>query len=421
MAGIFNRLTDAQARLTEFNSAGNWSSDDLNIAPDTISELWPGSQYRQLAITLPVGQTSGTIALTAAEIALDDLGQPIIFTCGVKMPSGGSVTVSLGHSSQEVENSVLTTKVFQGSTPVVNAVGVANPQWNIVRANPIVPVSNVGTVGMSIHLTFEPTDPTETIYFTIPVLCQNFEFVTRNRIFLRVLAFIPEVFTLIDSEQTGDLELPFLRLLDVFTNGLDLAFYELGHYAYLDIADGFKDNDYTTKSYLVNPDVAEFATLVWLCKFTGTSPITRYESSLDTVTTPFELGDGAGSGSNLDSDAGLLLTSYSELNPPPLTLTNQENLLRWQLDYGYYGINAGTLPAVIDAAKRQLIGEKKLTYDYDFDVEPWVINMQSEWFETYGATGVEEVGSASQLVLNAVEFARPLGVKITHTMVANIP
>lgn len=421
MGAIFNRLTDSQATLSTFNSAGNWSSDDLNISLDTTSELWPGSAYRQLAINIPTGQLSGTIALTAAQIELDDLTHPIIFTCGVKMPSGGSVTVSLGHSSQEVENSIITTRTFRGSTPVVNAEGVSNPQWNIVRANPITPVSSVGTVGMSIHVTFTPIDPTETIYFTIPVLCQNFEFAARNKVFAYVMNAMPEVFRTIDFEQTGDLILPLGRLVDIFTNGLDVSFYELGTYAYLDKVDGFKDNDDTTKSYLVNPDVAPYATLVWLCKFAGTKPVTRYESSLDTVTTPFELGDGSGSGSELDSDAGLLLTSYSELNPPPLTVLAQEQLLRWQLDYGYYGINAGTLPAVIDAAKRQLIGDKTLTYDYDFEAEPWVINLQSEWFETYGATGEEEIGNPSQLVLNAVEFARPLGVKVTHTMVANIP
>jgi hypothetical protein len=420
MSGIFNRLVGTQATLSTFNVAGAWASDDLTIAMDTTSELWPGSANKQLALAIPSPSTSGTISLTSAEIELEDLTHPIIFTCGVKMPSGGSVEISLGHSSQEVENSVITTRIFAGSTPVVNAVGVANPQWNIVRANPITPVSNVGTVGMSIHVTFYPTDPTETIYFTLPVLCQNFEFVTRNRIFLSVMGALPEVFRLIDLEQTGELEMPLARLVDVFTNGLDKAFYQLGHYAYLDIVDGFDDADDTTKSHLVNQDVADFATLLWLCKFNGTRPVTRYESSLDVVTTPFILGDELGSGSELDSGDGLLLTSYSELNPPALTLTAQEELLRWQLDYGYYGINSGTLPAVIDAAKRQLTGTKTLAYSFDFDVEPWVINLESEWYETYGATGVEEVGESSKLVLNAVEYARPLGVKVNHIMTNNV-
>ena len=420
MGAIFNRLVDSQTTLSTFNSTGNWSSDDLNLSVDTISELWPNSIYRQIGITLPQSASAGTISLTSAQIELTDLSHPMVFTCGVKMPSGGSVTVSLGHYDQEVENSVYTTRVFKGSTPVVNALGVENPQWNIVRTNTITPTSNIGTVGMSIHVTFTPTVPTETIYFTLPVLCGNLEFVSRNKLLRYVMVSMPEVFRLIDLEQEGDLALPFMRLMDIFTTGLDVGWQELGQYRYLDIEEGFKDSDDTTKSTLVNPDVADFATLVWLCKFTGTRPITRYESSLDVVTTPFELGDGLGSGSDLDSGDGLLLTSYSELNPPPLSLTNQEELLRWQLDYGYYGINSGTLPAVIDAAKRQLVGDKTLVYDYDFEAEPWVINLQSEWFETYGATGEEEIGNSSQLVLNAVEYARPLGVKITHVMVGDL-
>ena len=361
--------------------------------------------------------SSGTISLTAAEIELADLGSPIVFTCGVKMPSGGSVLVSLGHSSQEVGNSVNTEFTFRGSTPVVNAEGVSNPQWNIVRANPITPVSSVGTVGMSIHVTFTPTDPTEEIYFTLPVLCQNFEFVTRNSIFAPVMATLPEVFRLIDLEQTGSLELPFFRLMDVFTNQLDIPYRQLGAYAYLDISEGFNDEDNSTKSYLVNYDVASFGVLLWLCKFTGTRPVTRYETSLDVVTTPFELGDDLGSGSELDSEAGLLLTGFSELNPPPLTLTAQEELLRWQLGYGFYGLNAGTLPAVISAAKRQLINTQTLNYNFDFDIEPWVINFESFWYETYGSIGDEVIGESSELVLRATEYARPLGFKITHTMI----
>jgi hypothetical protein len=269
---------------------------------------------------------------------------------------------------------------------------------------------------MSIHVTFTPNVPSETIYFTLPVLCQNFEFVTRNRILTQVAQNLPSVFLDIDYEQTGGIELPFLRLLDVFTTGLDASYQQLARYAYLDIESGFDDNDNSTKSYLVNPDVADFATLVWLCKFNGTRPVTRFETSLDVVTTPFVLGDGLGSGSELDSGDGLLLTSYTELNPPALTVAQQVALLRWQLDYGYYGINSGTLPAVIEAAKRQLIGDQTLVVEYDFDQEPWVIHTFSEWFETYGAIGPEDIGSSSTLVLSAIDYARPLGVKVTHEM-----
>ncbi len=82
--------------------------------------------------------------------------------------------------------------------------------------------------------------------------------------------------------------------------------------------------------------------------------------------------------------------------------------------------NPFNLSAAYDAAKRQLTGTKTLAYSFDFDVEPWVINLESEWYETYGATGVEEVGESSKLVLNAVEYARPLGVKVNHIMTNNV-
>jgi hypothetical protein len=421
MGAISNRLTGVKATLNAFNSAGSWVSDDLDISIDTVSELWPSSNYKQLALNVQGGNESGTISLDSAEILANDLTKPIIFTCGIKMPSGGTVEVSLGHSSQEVLNSIFTTKIIRGSTSVVNAVGVVNPQWFVFRSDQITPVSLVGTTGMTIHVTFTPNDINETIYFTLPVLCQNYEFVSKNKILSKVSQSLPEVFLTIDYEQTGGIELPFLRLLDVFTNGLDDSYRQMGKYAYLDIAQGYNENDDATKSSLVNSDIADFATLVWLCKFTGTKPVTRYESSLDTVTTPFVLGDEVDSGSLLDEGDGLLLTSYTELNPPTLTLLKQIELLKWEIDYGYYGINSGTLPAVMEAAKRQLIGDQTVVVEYDFQTEPWVINLFSEWFETYGAIGEEDIGNSSKLVLNAVEYARPLGVKVTHTMTDNVP
>lgn len=416
MGAITNRLSGTQFTLSEFGTADSWVSDDMGISVDTTSELWTNSPNKQLALTILNDDHTGTIRLDSAEIGLNDLSKPIIFTCGIKMPSGGTVKVSLGHASQEEENSVDTIKAVIGSTSVVNAVGVVNPQWFVFRSDPIVPVSAVGTTGMTIHITFTANDATAPIYFTLPVLCQNYEFASKNTILSSVAQNIPRVFLDIDFQQTGGIELPFLRLLDIFTNGLDESYQQLGKYAYLDIEQGYSDSDNTTKSTLVNPDVADFETLVWLCKFAGTKPVTRYESSLDTVLVPFILGDEISSGSLLDSDDGLLLTSYTELSPPVFTLAKQVELLSWQVDNGYYGINAGTLPAVIDAAKQQLTGEKSVVVEYDYETTPWVINLSSEWYETYGSTGEEDVGSSSKLVLGAIEYARPLGVKVNHTM-----
>ena len=416
MGAITNRLSGAQFALTEYNSAGSWASDDMDVSIDTISELWTSSANKQLALRIQNSNSDGTIYLDSAEININDLTKPIIFTCGIKMPSGGTVEVVINHSSQQVLNSVSTTKTLFGSTSVVNAIGVVNPQWFIFRSDSIIPVSSVGTTGMTVYVTITPNDTSEIIYFTLPVLCQNFEFVSNNKILPIVAQNIPRVFLDIDFEQTGSIDLPFLRLLDIFTNGLDESYQQMGKYAYLDIEQGYDDSDNTTKSTLVNPDVADFTTLVWLCKFTGTRPVTRYESSLDTVTSPFIVGDEISSGSLLDGNDGILLTGYTELNPPVFTLAEQTELLRWQVDNRYYGINSGTLPAVIASAKNQLIGDQTLVVEYDFASEPWVINLFSEWFETYGAIGSGDIGNSSKLVLGAVEYARPLGVKITHTM-----
>ena len=97
----------------------------------------------------------------------------------------------------------------------------------------------------------------------------------------------------------------------------------------------------------------------------------------------------------------------------------QLNLLRWQATTGYYGSFAGTLPAVREAAKQMLIGNKTISVNYDWEVAPWVINVSTPWNETYGGD-LAGIGEQSDLVLEAISHARPLGVLVNHSMTAAV-
>jgi hypothetical protein len=64
-----------------------------------------------------------------------------------------------------------------------------------------------------------------------------------------------------------------------------------------------------------------------------------------------------------------------------------------------------------------LIGDKELSVSFDWDTEPWVINIESPWDQTFGADE-ESVGTQSSLVLQAVGYAKPLGVLVNHNIAA---
>ena len=92
-------------------------------------------------------------------------------------------------------------------------------------------------------------------------------------------------------------------------------------------------------------------------------------------------------------------------------------LVKWQIDNGYYGINSGTDTALLESAKLMLTGTKTVSLEYDYSTAPFEINILTRWDETYGADE-SLIGESSTLVLEAIAKARPLGVLVTHEMVA---
>ena len=408
---VINRLNDAQKHLTSFGTNTTWTATNATITIDSISELYPDSDYKQIKLSLSPGASSCFLDLAVLHLQEDDLNNPLLFLAAFKMPAGGTVIGRLQNVENADEAFVETTLFVNSSDSVVNAPGVLSPQWNIFRSDPITLSVESGTPAIDINFEIVPNEPSEDVYFTVPACYRQFEALSENAVLPVIYGNMPSIFFSEDLEYQGKPDIPLTRFIDIATYTMDEIYKKLRGYLYLDVSEGYVDSDDETKSTLVNQDVADFKTLVWLAKFSGTRPISRFESSLDSLGDPFILDS-----SNLNSGAALRLTSFTELNPPALDLTAQEELVRWQLDYGYYGKNAGTLPAVQEAAKLMLVGEKELVTEYDFKSEPWTIHLYSPWDQTFGALGVEQIGSSSNLVLEAVSYAKPLGVLVTHEM-----
>lgn len=411
---IINRLTGAQRYLTSFGTNTTWTATNATITIDATSELYPNSDYKQIKLSLNSGASSCFLDLNILHLNTTDLNAPLIFLAAIKMPEGGIVTGTLQNVEEADEAFVETTLYVNSSDSVVNAPGVLSPQWNIFRSDPITLSVQSGTPALDVRLEIIPNNTSQDIYFTLPLCYQRYEAIFENRVLPVVVGNMPTIFRTEDLAFTGKPDIPLMRFIDIATLTLDEVYTNLSDYLYLDISDGFVESDDETKSTFVNTDVAPFESLVWLAKFSGTRPVTRFESSVESLGDPFVLDS-----STLNSTAALRLTSFTELNPPELDLTAQIELLRWQLDYGYYGKNAGTLPAVQEAAKLMLTGAKELVTTYDYSSEPWTIHLSSPWDQTFGSTGEEQIGQASELVLDAVSYARPLGVLITHEMTAS--
>ena len=411
---VTNRFTGAQRYLTSFGTSTTWTATNATITIDATSELYPNSDYKQIKLTLDQGASSCFLDLDILHLLEDDLNTPLVFLGALKMPAGGIINCTLTNVEESDEAITQTTMYVNSSDSVVNAPGVLSPQWNIFRSDPITLSVQSGTPALSIQLEISPDVTTDDLYFTVPVCYAQFEPITRNAVLPVIAANMPSIFIEEDLAYSGKPDIPLLRFIDIATLTFDDVYQDLAGFTYLDVSEGFNDADDRTKSTLVNQDVAPFETLVWLSKFSGTRPVTRFESSVEALGDPFVLDS-----STLNSTAALRLTSFTELIPPELDLTAQNELLRWQLDYGYYGKNAGTLPAIQEAAKLMLTGAKELVTEYDFASEPWVIHLYSPWDQTFGSLGEEEIGQASDLVLDAVSYAKPLGVLITHEMTAS--
>jgi hypothetical protein len=145
------------------------------------------------------------------------------------------------------------------------------------------------------------------------------------------------------------------------------------------------------RSNLVDPLYAKNEYLPWLAQFTGTK-----------------------------LKRNIILADGSKLLPN----TDTENeYARWQLNTGFYGLNAGTRQAIIEAARQALIFTKDgtqptkavaLTARYGGDV--FTIRIQTLLNETPDVT---VSGNTSIGILDAVEPTRPLGYKVIHTTSAS--
>jgi hypothetical protein len=406
---IYNRFSLGQQNLKVINSGSNWRTTNFTLEDYSISEMWQSSELRQIGLKRIDSNVNATIFLSGISLDSRDIGKKVVFTFAMKIENGGHVNVHITDNNNSL-NSSMTDVVIDATTPSINVSGVSSPQWRIIRCNSIV-VSDAFAPAISIVITVSDVDAGFPVYFTIPALYMKSDMYLDNPAMSYMVARLPLVLNEIDSAVTEPVDNPMWRFIDVASLGLADAVGKTIDFQYLDIEEKGNLSGEGSTSTLVQTPEADLETLIWLAKFTGTTPITRFVSSLAPAD-PFILDTSV-----LDGDNTIRFSSYSSLNPTPVDLEEQKRLLRWQVDNAYYGRNSGSKNALIEAAKLMLIGTKTVELEFDYAVNPFEITLTTIWNETIGADETL-IGESSSVLLEAVNAAKPLGVKLSHVMLA---
>lgn len=231
----------------------------------------------------------------------------------------------------------------------------------------------------------------QNIYFTYPNLIDDRAFY--NNLFVGWFrSFMPDFYWEIDSQQSQPTA-PFHRLIDILTSASDQVrkeYLEIYPYENNEVDTPADSAETWARSALVDPDMVKSKYAAWLAQFTGNS-IKK----------------------NLNNGSQLFF--QNELNV--------QEFIKWQLRSSHYGRAAGTREALINAARQVLIYTKdnepttlsvSLTPGYNND--SWTFLVRTLTNETPDANA----GETSQLVLQAMEPARPMGYILLHTTVDDI-
>jgi hypothetical protein len=180
---------------------------------------------------------------------------------------------------------------------------------------------------------------------------------------------------------------------------------------YSDISLGKDSSDATTLSTLVDPLVATRKHLFWLSQFSGTqivNPITGVTPWANLPATWQGIDDLDGIPVTGNDIAPWDVIQDSNTEPAGL-----DAFLRWQVQYGYYGVNAGSKNAIIESVKRILSGTKQVTYSVS---SPWNILVKTKITETPD-TSLLDVGDSVSSIIDLIEYTRPLGCVVSHELI----
>ena len=288
--------------------------------------------------------------------------------------------------------------------------------WKLVRAVPVlVPPTGIYSVQIQVRVVFD-SHTNAVLNIARPSAYQSTRFLD-NQFLQSIYPYIPSVFFDLDIGElsTNQPTFAFSRFLDVLTTGANEIREKIYDYMYIDRSQGGDPDDLTTLSKFIDPRVCDAGNLTYLAQFRGRPLLITYQPSTEGVgwqvfTLNSSLLTGLNPATGLPVGTHVLGTGAANSGALP---DGTEAYARWQVETGYYGHNAGTIDAMVSAAKRALTGTKTVNYT----VTQNQIAFTTSQAETFG-TVVGDIGTSNAFVLSLIEPAKPLGMLITHTLAA---
>jgi hypothetical protein len=218
---------------------------------------------------------------------------------------------------------------------------------------------------------------------------------------------MPSTFTEQDTAVWGTNQptFPMTRFMETITTSANDIYKDYTNFTYNDISNQFDPTEIETFSTLVNATYAESRFLPWLSQFRGRELLVTYQPSTSGIPwVTFVLDDSLLDGTSVLGGEASGASLFGGIDA----------YVRWQVETGYYGHNAGTITAMISAIKRGLTGAGVVTFTYPSANAVHFVTSQAE---TYGSS-VGDVGTSFNNILLLVEPARPLGMIVTHQLSA---
>jgi hypothetical protein len=291
-------------------------------------------------------------------------------------------------------------------------VSLTSGDWYLVRTNPVVVPVSPATAHYHISLQYAISGATigSSVLFHFPTAYEQLAFL-RNTFLMDCWDNIPAVF----QNRETELPLPSYALLRFMEIGMqahgvinDIA----AGFQYQDISEGKDETNGDTLSILVQPSEIPRDYIFWVAQFTGTQLLNPTAGATPWANIP-STWDGIDLIDTVDDPDDVV--EWGSLQGFAPEIAGLDDFFRWQVASGYYGYAAGSMAAIREATKRVLGGTKTCTITKNYLSSPWRIRIQTKLSETPDAS---TVGESIDEMLQLMELARPLGVVLTHEIIA---
>jgi hypothetical protein len=406
-----NALAESDWTFTGFAVPSSWTATDATLHT-TLSE-YKYQGYGSLKSTLTA--TSATILFN------DDLSSTTAKTTADYVAGKIESFVWCRATATAIITPQLTITRTMGGTPVEGVdiftasgtpIALTSGDWYLVRTDPVsIPVTPA-TATYSISLQYVISGGTigSSVFLHYPTAYEQLAFL-RNTYLMNCWSNIPALF----QDKETELPLPSYALLRFMEVGMqahgvinDIA----AGFQYQDISEGKDETNQDTLSILVQPSEIPRDYIFWVAQFTGTQLLNPTAGATPWANIP-STWDGIDLIDTVDDPDDVV--AWGSLQGFAPEIAGLDDFFRWQVASGYYGYAAGSIAAIREATKRVLGGTKTCTITKNYLSSPWRIRIQTKLAETPDAT---TVGESIDEMLQLMEPARPLGVVLTHEIIA---